>query len=76
MSKVIIYTSEGCRYCHAAKEFFNENNIPYTEYNITKDKEARKELMKKGIMSVPYIIIDGNEVLGFDSYKIKSLLNI
>ena len=76
MNKVIIYTAEGCGYCHEAKEFFNKNNVEYTEYNITKDKDARKELMKKGIMSVPYIVIGEEEILGFDLDKIKSLLNI
>lgn len=76
MKKVIIYTTEGCSHCHEAKEFFDSNNIPYTEHSISKDKETKRELMKKGVMSVPYIIIDNSEFREFDADKIKSLLNI
>lgn len=76
MNNIIIYTSEGCSYCHEAKEFFKENNLSYIEHNISEDKEAKKELIKKGVMSVPYIIIDDQEVRGFDLDKIKSMLNI
>ncbi|WP_279287724.1 glutaredoxin family protein [Clostridium tyrobutyricum] len=47
MSKVDIFTSSTCQYCHAAKEFFKENNVDYVEHNITTDAEARKDLMKK-----------------------------
>jgi len=28
MKNVTIYTSSSCSYCHAAKDYFNENNIP------------------------------------------------
>ncbi|TDT46041.1 glutaredoxin-like YruB-family protein [Fonticella tunisiensis] len=76
MAKVEIYTSDTCHFCHAAKEYFKENNIEYTEHNISKDMEARKTLMKKGYMSVPLIIIDGEEILGFDKDRIKNLLNL
>lgn len=76
MKEVIIYSTEGCSHCHEAKEFFDNNNIPYIEHNISKDKVAKKELMKKGIMSVPYIIIGDSEFREFDADKIKSILNI
>jgi glutaredoxin len=32
--------------------------------------------MKKGIMSVPLIVIDGEDILGFDQEKIKDLLKL
>ena len=76
MKKVVIYTAEGCSHCHAAKEFFDNNKITYTEYSISHNKEVKKELMKKGVMSVPYIIIDDVEFREFDEDKIKSILNI
>lgn len=76
MPNVDIYSSDTCTYCHLAKEFFKNNNIEYTEHNISKDMDARKTLMKKGVMSVPFIIINNEEVLGFDEEKIKTLLNL
>lgn len=74
MKNVKIYTSDTCGYCHMAKEYFNENGIAFDERNVTKDVEAKKELMKMGYMSVPVIIIDGETIVGFDKQKIESLL--
>jgi glutaredoxin len=76
MNNIVIYTATGCSHCHEAKEFFKENNLEFTEHNISEDKEAKKALIKKGVMSVPYIIIDDQEFKGFEVEKIKPLLNI
>lgn len=76
MNNIVIYTSNGCSYCHDAKKFLNENNLPYIEHNISEDREAKKELIKKGVMSVPYIIINNQEVRGFYSEEIRTLLNL
>jgi glutaredoxin-like YruB-family protein len=76
MKKVDIYTSNTCGYCHAAMEYFKENNIEFTEHNVSLDPVARKELMSKGVMSVPLILIDGEQILGFDKSKVDSLLEL
>lgn len=76
MKNVDIYTTESCSYCHAAKDFFRQNNIIFTEYNITKDPQARRELMKRGYRSVPLIIIGDQEVSGFDREELSTILKI
>ena len=75
MANVVVFTSNTCPYCVTAKNYLSENNIEYTEKNVQTDKEARKELMAMGHMGVPVIVIDGEEVVGFDKEKIDSLLN-
>jgi len=74
MKKVEIYTSNSCGYCGMAKDYFKENNIEYVEYNVSENPQYRKELMKKGYMSVPVIIVEGEEVIGFDKNRIEQLL--
>jgi glutaredoxin-like YruB-family protein len=76
MYNVEIYTSETCHYCHDAKEFLRQNNIEFIEHNISKDIEARKALIKKGYMSVPLIIIENQEILGFNRDRISKLLQL
>lgn len=76
MKKVEIYTSDSCIQCIKAKEYLKSNNIEYIEYNISKNSEARKELIRMGYMSIPVMIIDGEHVLGFDLNRMKSLLDI
>ena len=74
MADVKIYTSNTCPYCVSAKEYLNEKGVEYVERNVQTDKEARKELMAMGHMGVPVLIINGEELVGFDKDKIDSLL--
>ncbi len=72
--EVIIYTSNTCGYCHAAKDYFDSLKVGYTEKNVSTDLEARKELIQKGFMGVPVIIIDGEIIQGFDKAAIDEEL--
>lgn len=74
MSNVVVYTSSTCPYCTMVKEYLDKKNVSYEEKNITTDMTARQELMDMGHMGVPVTIIDGDEIVGFDTNKIDSLL--
>jgi glutaredoxin len=75
MKKVEVFSSDTCKRCVDLKKYLKENNIEYVEYNISKDQEARKNLIQLGYMSVPVMIIEGEHVLGFDTVRIQQLLN-
>lgn len=77
MKSVTIYSTPTCHFCHAAKEFFTENNIEFTDHDVSSDAEKRQEMVQKsGQMGVPVIFIDEEMIVGFDEPKIKSLLGI
>jgi len=77
MKNVTIYSTPSCHFCHMAKEFFKEKNIPYTEFDVASNAEKRKELIEKsGQMGVPVIIIDNDMVIGFNKPKIVQLLGL
>jgi glutaredoxin-like YruB-family protein len=74
---VTIYSTPTCHFCHAAKDFFTENHVPYTEHNVASDLAKRQEMIQKsGQMGVPVITIDNDLVVGFDEEKIKQLLQL
>jgi len=74
---VTIYSTPSCHYCLMAKDFFKENGIVYTEYNVASDIEKRKEMIEKsGQMGVPVIIIGEEIIIGFDKLKIIKLLGL
>ena len=75
MKNVEIYTSDTCPQCIMAKEYLKNRNVEYKEYNISKNSEARKELIRMGYMSVPVLMIDGEHVLGFDLKRMEILLD-
>ncbi len=77
MKQVSIYTTPTCSYCRAAKEFFKEHNIAFTEYNVATDAEKRQEMIQKsGQMGVPVIFIDSDMVIGFDQPRLSTLLGV
>ena len=77
MKNVTIYSTPTCHFCHAAKEFFKEHSITFTDYNVSEDSAKRDEMVQKsGQMGVPVVFIDNEMVTGFDESRIKKLLNI
>jgi glutaredoxin 3 len=57
------------------KDYLSSKGVTFTEVNVQKDMEARKELMAKGIMAVPVTYINGEYVVGFDQQKLDDLIN-
>ena len=77
MKKVEMYSTPTCHYCNLAKDFFDENGIKYTVYNVSTDLVKRKEMMEKsGQMGVPVIVVDGEVVKGFDEDRLRDILEI
>lgn len=75
--KVTIYSTPTCHFCKAAKAFFKENNIEYTDYDVASNAEKRTEMLEKsGQMGVPVIFIGDEMTVGFDENKMKGLLDI
>ncbi|MCE9541332.1 NrdH-redoxin [Candidatus Kaiserbacteria bacterium] len=74
---VTIYSTPTCHFCHAAKDFFTENKVAFTDYNVATDLAKRQEMIQKsGQMGVPVISIDNSVVVGFDEEKLKELLGV
>lgn len=74
---VVIYSTPTCHYCHMAKDFFNENNITFTDYNVAEDADKRAEVVQRsGQMGVPVIFVGDDMVIGFNEGKLKELLGL
>ena len=74
---VTIYSTPVCHFCHLAKDFFAENKISFTDFDVATDMEKRKEMVDlTGQMGVPVIRIGEDIVIGFDEDKVKELLGV
>jgi len=59
-----------------AKNWFKENRIKYTEYNVARDMKKADEMVKKsGQMGVPVLDVNGKIIVGFDKKKIETALH-
>ncbi len=70
MSKVTIYTTDYCPYCHAAKAFLKDKGIKYEEIDITTDQRTKRRVMEElGWKTVPIILINGNLIGGYEDLR-------
>ena len=77
MKKVEIYTTPSCMYCKMTKSYFAENNVSYTEHDVSTDLQRRQEMIEKSQqMGVPVILVDDQMVIGFNKAKLASLLGL
>jgi len=75
--KVIVYSTPTCPYCHAAKEFLEENKIAYKDIDVSKDQDAAQQMIEKsGQMGVPVLDIGGTIIVGYDKEAIKKALKL
>ena len=74
---VTIYSTPSCHYCHAAKDYFAEHKVAFTDYDVAADLPKRQEMIQKsGQMGVPVIYIGDELIVGFDQERIAELLHI
>ncbi len=70
-----IYSTPSCTYCHAAKEFFKEKKVEFTEVDVAANIEERKKMIEiSGQMGVPVIEIDNQVIVGFDQDVLERLI--
>ena len=69
------YTTPSCTYCTKAKSYFREKQVPFTEYDISRDQRKAEEMMRKsGQMGVPVIDLNGKIIVGFNQTEIDRAL--
>lgn len=74
---VTIYSTPTCHFCHAAKDYFTEHGVAFTDYDVSTDLAKRKEMVEKsGQLGVPVILIGDQVIVGFDQEHIKGALGM
>lgn len=75
--KVIVFSTPTCSFCNAAKRYFKEKNIKFTDVDVSKDQAAARDMVRRtGQTGVPVILINNRPIIGFDKAKINTMLNI
>jgi len=65
-----IYTTQTCPYCQRAKRLLQKKNVPYEEIDVSRDDDARMQLMERtGLRTVPQIFIGERLIGGSDELQ-------
>lgn len=63
--KVVMYSTSWCGVCKKARAYFKENRIAFTEYDVEKSDQGRREYARLGARGVPVILVGTARMNGF-----------
>jgi glutaredoxin 3 len=68
MSRILLYTTQFCGYCRAAKNLLRAKGLDYEEVDVGFDPAKRTDMVERagGRRTVPQIFIHGRHVGGYD----------
>jgi glutaredoxin 3 len=68
MSRILLYTTQFCGYCRAAKNLLRAKGLDYEEIDVGFDPATRIEMVERagGLRTVPQIFIHDRHVGGYD----------
>ncbi|EMS73675.1 glutaredoxin family protein [Ruminiclostridium cellobioparum] len=73
---VKVYSTPTCPWCTVAKKYLTSKNVKFEEVDVSKNREAAYEMVKKsGQRGVPVIDINGSIIVGFDQATIDRLIH-
>ena len=62
-------------FCDKVKEFLSQAGVEFTERNVATDEAAMADLQEIGYMTTPVTVVNGEVVVGFDTDRLKELLD-
>lgn len=68
MPRILVYSTQFCGYCRAAKNLLRAKGLDYQEIDVGVDQAKRAEMVARtaGRRTVPQIFIHGRHVGGYD----------
>lgn len=75
-SEVILYSTSWCGYCAKTRKYFEDNQIPFVEYDVEKSSEGREQYHNLNGKGVPLLVVNGEVIRGFNPAAIKQAMTI
>jgi glutaredoxin len=72
-NQVIMYATSWCGYCKKARTYFRQNRINFVEYDIEKDRHAKRRYDRLGATGIPVILFGKNRMNGFSAARFERL---
>jgi glutaredoxin len=77
-ANVVMYCTPWCPACLRARNYFKQNNVPFVEIDITRDRAAAQRVRNwaKGFETTPTFKINGEVVVEFNKDAVDKALNL
>lgn len=62
---VLMYSAEWCGVCRKAKRYFKKNRIPYRDFDIDKNQQAKQRYKALNAHGIPVIFVNDMRLNGF-----------
>ena len=70
-----VYSTPTCPWCKKVKDYLQEKNEQFTEYNVAQDREKLQEMVQMtGQRGVPVVVVGDKVIVGFNQSKIDEAL--
>ncbi|WP_339545617.1 glutaredoxin family protein [Pseudomonas sp. RA_35y_Pfl2_P32] len=73
-ARVVLYATDWCGYCKLTRRFLDQKGVPFKEYDIEKDAEARKAYEALGGRGIPVLDVNGTLIRGYEPEAILAAL--
>lgn len=74
--RVVMYATAWCGYCKQARQYFVDNNIDYVEFDIEKDRAAKRDFNALLGSGTPLLYHGYARMVGFNKRKVDSQLDL
>lgn len=75
--EVKVYSTDTCPWCTKVKEYLDKLGVKYTPVNVSTDRAAAMELVKKTKqMGVPVTTVGDKFVVGYNPSELEAVLKL
>lgn len=73
---VVMYATSWCGYCKKARQYFEDNGIAFVEYDIERDRAAKRDYDALLGSGTPLLYQGYTRVVGFDQRQIEKVFEL
>lgn len=75
-TEVVLYSASWCGNCDRARAYFQQNDVPFVEYDVEDSRKGRRDFAAMGGKAVPIIVVGDSRMVGFSPERFEQLYDV
>lgn len=72
--RITLYSSSGCSHCRQLKQWLQQHQIKFMEFDVQRNQRAFKDFQRLGGRGVPLLVVGERQIQGFNPKQLTSQL--